>query len=177
MSGTNGGGWADREGYLVGTDWLAEHLDDLSVRIVDCRMYFDGRRGVDAYSQGHIPGAVFLDWSNELATKDDPIAFRMARGPQVKRVMEAHGVGDDTLLVAYDEEGGHRHEAEEAPREAFRGGGERPAAAHEQRGDAHDLGADVDDLQQVGEIGRGALSPAHARGGGPCCAAARPSPA
>lgn len=107
MSDMTGGGWADRDGYLVSTDWLAEHLDDPSVRIVDCRMYFDGRRGIDAYDQGHIPGAVFLDWSIELATKDDPIAYRMARGPQVKRAMEALGVGDDTLLVAYDEEGGH----------------------------------------------------------------------
>lgn len=107
MSADPGGGWADRERYLVSTEWLADHLDDPKVRIVDCRMYFDGRVGRDEYGKGHIPGAIFLDWSTELATKENPIAFKMARGPQVKRVMEAHGIGDDTLVVAYDEEGGH----------------------------------------------------------------------
>ena len=31
----------------------------------------------------------------------------MARGPQMKQVMEANGIGDDTLVIAYDDEGGH----------------------------------------------------------------------
>src|SRR5215213_7577225 len=106
MSDATNGGWADRDSYLVSTDWLAEHLDDPKVRIVDCRYYFDGRVGHEEYAKGHIPGAVHLYYS-ELATKEDPIAFKMARGEQMKRVMEAHGVGDDTLVVAYDDEGGH----------------------------------------------------------------------
>ena len=38
MSGT-----LQREDILVSTDWLADHLDDPSIRIVDCRFYFDGR--------------------------------------------------------------------------------------------------------------------------------------
>ncbi|MCC6176006.1 MAG: sulfurtransferase [Chloroflexi bacterium] len=97
----------NREPFLVSTDWLADHLGDPNVRIVDCRFYFDGRIGRDEYAKGHIPGAIYLDWNTELATKDHPIAFKVARGPQVKRVMEAHGIGDDTLVVAYDEEGGH----------------------------------------------------------------------
>jgi thiosulfate/3-mercaptopyruvate sulfurtransferase len=106
MSDATNGGWADRDSYVVSTDWLAEHLDDPRVRIVDCRFYFDGRVGHEEYAKGHIPGAVHLYYS-ELATKEDPIAFKMARGEQMKRVMEAHGVGDDTLVVAYDDEGGH----------------------------------------------------------------------
>jgi 3-mercaptopyruvate sulfurtransferase SseA len=104
MSDATSGGWADRESYLVSTEWLAAHLDDPTVRIVDCRYYFDGRVGHEEYGKGHIPGAVHLYYS-ELATKEDPIAFRMARGPQVKQVMEAHGIGDDTLVVACDDEG------------------------------------------------------------------------
>ena len=106
MSDATNRGWANRDSYLVSTDWLAEHLDDPRVRIVDCRFYFDGRVGHEEYAKGHIPGAVHLYYS-ELATKEDPIAFKMARGEQMKRVMEAHGVGDDTLVVAYDDEGGH----------------------------------------------------------------------
>ncbi|MGE3271529.1 MAG: sulfurtransferase [Chloroflexota bacterium] len=106
MSDATSGGWADRDSYLVSTDWLAEHLDDPQVRIVDCRTYFDGRKGHEEHAKGHIPGAVHLYYS-EFATKDNPIAFKMARGEQMKRVMEANGIGDGTLVVAYDDEGGH----------------------------------------------------------------------
>jgi thiosulfate/3-mercaptopyruvate sulfurtransferase len=106
MSEATSGGWADRDSYLVSTEWLAAHLDDPQVRIVDCRYYFDGRVGHEEYAKGHIPGAIHLYYS-ELATKENPIAFKMARAEQMKRVLEAHGIGDDTLVVAYDDEGGH----------------------------------------------------------------------
>jgi thiosulfate/3-mercaptopyruvate sulfurtransferase len=106
MSDTTTGGWADRDSYLVSTAWLAERLGDPGIRIVDCRFYFDGRVGHEEYAKGHIPGAVHLYYS-ELNTTENPIAFKMGRGPQMKRVMEAHGIGDDTLVVAYDDEGGH----------------------------------------------------------------------
>jgi len=92
-------GALDREPYLVSTDWLAQHLDDANVRVVDCRYYFDGRVGRDEYARGHLPGAVYLDWSNDLTTREDPIAFKVARGPQVKQVMEGLGIGDDTTIV------------------------------------------------------------------------------
>jgi thiosulfate/3-mercaptopyruvate sulfurtransferase len=106
MSDTATGGWADRDSYLVSTAWLAERLDDPGIRIVDCRFYFDGRVGHEEYAKGHIPGAIHLYYS-ELNTKENPIAFKMGRGPLMKQVMEAHGIGDDTLVVAYDDEGGH----------------------------------------------------------------------
>ena len=96
-----------REDILVSTDWLAEHLDDPKVRVVDCRHYFDGRVGKDEYDKGHIPGAVHLNWSDELSEKERPLAFKVASAQRVARVMEAIGVGDDTLLVGYDDEGGH----------------------------------------------------------------------
>ena len=107
MTESTRGATMDRDTFLVSTDWLAEHLDDPNVRIVDCRYYFDGRVGRDEYEKGHLPGAVYLDWSTELATKQDPIAFKVARGEQVKAAMERIGVGDDTTIVGYDDEGGH----------------------------------------------------------------------
>jgi thiosulfate/3-mercaptopyruvate sulfurtransferase len=97
----------DRDTILVSTDWLAAHFDDPRVRIVDCRYYFDGRVGRDEYDKGHIPGAVYLDWPNGLADKSDPIAFKVAKAPKVKQTMEAAGIGDDTIIVGYDDEGGH----------------------------------------------------------------------
>jgi thiosulfate/3-mercaptopyruvate sulfurtransferase len=97
----------DRENLLVSTDWLANHLDDPAVRIVDCRYYFDGRDGRQEYERGHLPGAVHLDWSNELSEKQQPLVFKVASAERLKRVMESIGVGDETLLVGYDDEGGH----------------------------------------------------------------------
>lgn len=96
-----------RADILVSTDWLAKHLDDPTVRVVDCRYYFDGRVGRDEYARGHLPGAVFLDWSTDLSEKEAPLAFKVASAERLKRVMESIGVGDETLLVGYDDEGGH----------------------------------------------------------------------
>ena len=96
-----------RDEILVSTAWLAAHLDDPNVRIVDCRYYFDGRVGRDEYDKGHLPGAVYLDWSTELSEKERPLVFKVASAERLKRVMESIGVGDDTLLVGYDDEGGH----------------------------------------------------------------------
>lgn len=107
MSGAStDSGWADRDSYLVSTEWLADRLDDPKIRIVDCRTYFDGRKGHEEFAKGHIPGAIHFYYS-EVATKENPIAFKMARAEQMKQVMEGHGIGDDTLVVAYDDEGGH----------------------------------------------------------------------
>ncbi|MCC7367473.1 MAG: sulfurtransferase [Chloroflexi bacterium] len=106
MGGASTDGWADRDSFLVSTEWLAGRLDDPKIRIVDCRTYFDGRKGHEEYAKGHIPGAIHFYYS-EVATKENPIAFKMARAEQMRQVMEGHGIGDDMLVVAYDDEGGH----------------------------------------------------------------------
>ena len=46
---------------LVETDWLAEHLDDRTVAIVEVD------EDTAAFAGGHIPGAVSLNWKTELA--------------------------------------------------------------------------------------------------------------
>jgi thiosulfate/3-mercaptopyruvate sulfurtransferase len=81
------------------------------IRVVDVRWYLgrpgDGRR---AYDVGHIPGAIFLDVDADLVA--DPVASS-GRGrhplpaPAVfaKRLSRA-GIGDDDLVVAYDDVGG-----------------------------------------------------------------------
>lgn len=96
-----------RDDLLVSTQWLAEQLDDPRVRVVDCRYYFDGRIGREEYEKGHLPGAAHLDWSTELSEREQPLAYKVASAGRLKRAMESIGVGDDTLLVGYDDEGGH----------------------------------------------------------------------
>ena len=91
---------------LVSTGWLAEHLDDPSVRVVDCRWYlkpFDSRDGLDEYTAGHIPGAAHLSWDRDIA---DPQrgALNMLAGPRrYAAAMQHRGIGDDTFVVTYDD--------------------------------------------------------------------------
>ncbi|MDD3829140.1 MAG: rhodanese-like domain-containing protein, partial [Anaerolineae bacterium] len=49
---------------LVETEWLAEHLDDPDIRIVEVD------EDVLLYDVGHIPGAVKIDWVADL---NDPV--------------------------------------------------------------------------------------------------------
>lgn len=69
-------------------DWVAAHLDDPSVRIVDAR--------VGGYSAGHIPGAVFVDVFGELCCPSD-----IMDAEPFAALMGTLGIGDDTTVVVY----------------------------------------------------------------------------
>jgi thiosulfate/3-mercaptopyruvate sulfurtransferase len=97
----------DRSRVLVSTAWLAGNLDNPTVRIIDCRYYFEGPSGREVYAESHIPGAVYLDWVADLSDPNHPVDYMMPPAEQVAAVMSRLGVGDDTLIVAYDDEGGH----------------------------------------------------------------------
>ena len=92
--------------YLVTTEWLAERLDDPGVRVVDCRFAFDRDCRQD-YEEFHIPGAVYLNWSTDLSDPNHPVDSMIAPPEQVCDVMQRLGIGDDTLIAGYDQEGGH----------------------------------------------------------------------
>ena len=97
---------------LVTTEWLARHLDDPRLRIVDVRWYLDpARRGRDAYAAGHIPGAVFLDVDADLSAPGGGRGLPAGRHPwpapeQVSRVIGGAGIGPGTQVVAYDDQAG-----------------------------------------------------------------------
>jgi thiosulfate/3-mercaptopyruvate sulfurtransferase len=99
-------------GPLVTTDWLAAHLDEGDLRVVDTRWYLDpARKGRDAFRAGHVPGAVFLDVEQDLAApggrRGGPIGRHPWPGPeQVARVMGAAGIADGVRAVAYDDQAG-----------------------------------------------------------------------
>ncbi len=107
-------------GSLVSTDWLEEHLDDPELRIVDIRGYVksepDGDDGhqlatytaaPEEYAEGHIPGAVFVDWTADIVDPDDPVPVQIAPPERFAKAMEAIGIGDDTRVVVVDHTGGH----------------------------------------------------------------------
>jgi len=90
---------------LVSTSWLAAHLDEPAVRIIDCRWYlrpFDERCGDDEYRAGHIPGAVHLRWDTQLADPDLPASL-LADPERFAEAMETAGIGDDHYVVTYDD--------------------------------------------------------------------------
>lgn len=92
--------------FLVSTEWLAHHLADPTLRIVDCRYSFD-RDMEDDYRESHIPGAVYLNWSRDLSDADHRVEMMIAPPKQVVAIMQKLGIGDGTRIVAYDQEGGH----------------------------------------------------------------------
>lgn len=79
--------------FLTSTEWLGEHLEDPGIRVVDCDL-------PDQYMRAHIPGSVF----QEDHYQKDPDTNRLhIFGPEgFKQLAESLGIGDDTLVIAYD---------------------------------------------------------------------------
>ena len=103
----------ERADLLVETSWLAEHLNDPQIRIVDMRGYVrtvehDGVQDAlyigapDEYARGHIPGAVYIDWSSDIVDLDDTVEAQIAPPARFAEVLGNLGIGDQHLVVAYD---------------------------------------------------------------------------
>jgi thiosulfate/3-mercaptopyruvate sulfurtransferase len=91
---------------LVSTAWLAEHLGDADVVVLDCRWYlkpFDERDGATEYAAGHVPGARHVAWDAELADPGRGPLNMLAGPDRYAAAMAALGVGDDTFVVTYDD--------------------------------------------------------------------------
>jgi thiosulfate/3-mercaptopyruvate sulfurtransferase len=108
----------DNHDTLVSTDWLAEHLDDPNLRVVDIRGYVrkrnlgDGRQEAeylaarDEYDEAHIPDAVYVDWTRDITDPDNPLPVQIASRERFARLMGSLGIGDDTHVLVYDHTGG-----------------------------------------------------------------------
>jgi thiosulfate/3-mercaptopyruvate sulfurtransferase len=91
---------------VVDIAWWRARSDD--VVAADVRWYLDGRSGLNAYRAGHLPGAVFVDLDRWLAADASPVLGRHPLpDPAVfAEGMAALGIGDDDVVVAYDDAGG-----------------------------------------------------------------------
>ena len=91
-----------RSDLLVETDWLDSRLDDPGIRIVDCDQY-------EEYRRAHIRNAVGIRVHHYVKHPDypsDPKAYPLVAPPEpFRELMESMGIGDDTLVVAYDSSG------------------------------------------------------------------------
>jgi thiosulfate/3-mercaptopyruvate sulfurtransferase len=91
---------------LVSTDWLAKHLRDPDLRVLDASWYLPGsdRDAKAEYTAAHIPGARFFD-IDEISDQRSALPH-MAPPPEkfISR-MRAMGVGDGHQVVIYDGSG------------------------------------------------------------------------
>lgn len=97
---------------LVTSEWLAGHLGDPGLRVVDVRWRsrYENGRGIsfddyDGYLAGHIPGAVFAGMIADLSDAQHPIPDTLVPPEQFAQVMGRLGIGNETLVVAYDNMG------------------------------------------------------------------------
>jgi thiosulfate/3-mercaptopyruvate sulfurtransferase len=84
-------GYAHPE-VLVSTDWVAQHLDDPNVRLVE------SNEDLLLYDTGHIPGAVKVDWTNDL---NDLVIRDYIDRDRLQRLLRSKGINKDTTIVFY----------------------------------------------------------------------------
>jgi thiosulfate/3-mercaptopyruvate sulfurtransferase len=84
-------GYAHPE-VLVTTDWVAQHLNDPNVRIVEVDP------DTTAYAQAHIPGAVGWNWETEL---QDQIRRTLAGKQQFEELCGRSGITPETTVIVY----------------------------------------------------------------------------
>lgn len=77
---------------LVSTSWLAQHLNDDDVVVVE------SDEDVLLYETGHIPGAVKIDWHTDL---QDPVTRDYVDGEGFAELMSAKGISRDSTVVFY----------------------------------------------------------------------------
>jgi thiosulfate/3-mercaptopyruvate sulfurtransferase len=81
-----------RDTALVSADWVAEHLDDPSIVLVEVD------EDTEAYDAGHIPGAVKLDWKADL---QDGVRHDFVSKDQLEALLSSKGIGNDDTVVFY----------------------------------------------------------------------------
>ncbi|HWV57212.1 MAG TPA: sulfurtransferase [Longimicrobiales bacterium] len=79
-------------GVLVSTDWVAAHLNDPNVRLIEAN------EDLLLYETGHIPGAVKLDWVADL---NDPVTRDYIDSARLQEVLRKRGINQNTTIVLY----------------------------------------------------------------------------
>ena len=84
-------GYAHPE-VLVDTQWVADHLNDPKVKIVEVDV------DTTAYETGHVTGAIGLDWRNDLQAR--PIRDLLPKD-EFEKLLSSKGIGSDDTVVVY----------------------------------------------------------------------------
>jgi thiosulfate/3-mercaptopyruvate sulfurtransferase len=102
--------YSDGVDPLVTVDWLAAHLDDPSLRILDCTVAVttgdDGRwdfqADVAGWATAHVPGAAYADLRGALSDPDSRFTFTVPLPERFAEAMGSLGIGGGTSVVLYD---------------------------------------------------------------------------
>lgn len=94
------------DNVFVSTEWLAAHLDDPKVAVVDASWFLPtaNRDPRAEYLAGHVPGAVFFDIDG-IADKTVDLPHMLLPPDEFARAVGALGIGDGMTIVIYDEAG------------------------------------------------------------------------
>lgn len=98
MSKSGGTETYPRQELLLEPEWLAAHLDDPSVRIIDCDP------AEVASQRPHVPGAVMLPIHPYFRNTETGVG--VATGSQTEAIMGSLGVSNGSTVVCYDSQGG-----------------------------------------------------------------------
>lgn len=82
---------------LVNTNWVAKHLNDPGVKLVDV----SSTRTV--YEEGHIQNAIFIDWESDLTNMDDPIRGQILSSKELSNLFGRLGIHREDMVVFYDD--------------------------------------------------------------------------
>jgi thiosulfate/3-mercaptopyruvate sulfurtransferase len=96
--------------FLVETDWLAAHLDDPTLRVLECTTILHPRpeggyraeSGRATWAAGHIPRSGFADLTEDLSDRASSLLYMMPPNEQMAAAMARLGVGEGTRVVLYD---------------------------------------------------------------------------
>lgn len=88
---------------LVSTEWLAAHLGEPDLVVVDASWHMpaSGRSGRDEYREAHIPGARFFD-IDAVSDTSHPAPHMLPDAEAFARAMERLGIGSSDRIVVYD---------------------------------------------------------------------------
>lgn len=92
---------------FVDTSWVFESINKDKLIIVDCRGdLLNLNYGKAEYDSGHIKGAVFMDIKKDLSSEQTEHGGRnpLPKIDEFKSKLESLGIGNDTLVIAYDEQ-------------------------------------------------------------------------
>ena len=95
---------------LIEADWLLRHLDNPTLRILECSVAFkDAADGTISFHSGrnewereHIPGSAFADLIEDLSDPESPLDFTLPQKMRFGDAMGALGVGKGVQVVLYD---------------------------------------------------------------------------
>jgi thiosulfate/3-mercaptopyruvate sulfurtransferase len=93
--------------FLVETDWLAEHLDDVVVLdctthlIPDPKITYVVKPGREDFDRGHIPAAQFCDVSRDVSDTAQKLNFMRPAPEEFAAAMRRFGISNTTRVVTY----------------------------------------------------------------------------